>query len=75
MAKKDLVKCIEIEYLDECFYRIIAISTNEKAMKFRLQNKKIDWCRCRFDCPIYKENGCCNFYLALSEINFSPILI
>lgn len=58
-----------VEYEDECIFRLIAQSSEEKAIQFRAKNKQINFKKCLSNCPIYQENGCCNNYSSLSELN------
>lgn len=57
-----------VEYQDECIFRLIALSTSSKSMEFRKDNKHINWHRCRFNCPQYNIDDCCNEYYSLSKI-------
>jgi hypothetical protein len=68
MAKNKLEN-ISIEYIDECIFRLIALSPSQKSMEFRIKNNHIDWHKCRFSCPVYEKDGCCDNYSALSNIN------
>jgi hypothetical protein len=75
MAKKDLVKFIEIEYDDDCFWRVVALSTNPVAIQFRLKNSHIDFRRCRNNCPIYDdEKHCCCYFPLSQKLNLVPEL-
>jgi len=67
MAKQNLES---IEYFDECIFRVIALSTNKKAIEFRIANPQIDFHLCRFNCPVYNKEGCCDNYTSLFKLNF-----
>jgi len=67
MEKKDLRKVIEIEYENDCYWRTVALSTSREGIQFRFQNPQIDFHKCRFDCPIYKGESCCDCYIPLSQ--------
>jgi hypothetical protein len=75
MEKKDLIKIIEIEYDNDCFWRSVALSTSREGVQFRFQNPQIDFHHCRFSCPLYIGETCCNNYLPLSQkLNLIPML-
>lgn len=63
-----------IEYLNDCYWRGISISTSKEGLQFRLQNPQIDFHKCRFECPIYSGETCCDSYFPLSKLNFISIL-
>jgi len=62
-----------IEYLDECIFKLIALSTNEKAIQFRIKNPQIDFHKCRFNCPMYEQDGFCNSYSSMIKLN--PVML
>lgn len=75
MAKKDLTKVIEISYDDDCYWRNVALSTSKEGVQFRFQNQQIDFHKCRFNCPIYRGETCCDSYFPLSQkLNLVPVL-
>jgi hypothetical protein len=73
MVKKELREVVEIEYENDCYWRSVALSTSKEGMQFRLQNKQIDFHKCRFACPQYDGESCCDFYTPLSQINLVAI--
>lgn len=75
MEKKELSDCIKIEYDNDCFWRTVATSPSREGIVFRSQNPHINFKKCRFNCPIYKGETCCNSYYPLSQrLNLVPML-
>lgn len=69
MKKQKMGKNIlELEMVD-CYWKRVSESTSKEGIQYRLQNPQINFHNCRFSCPMATENGICNNYISLDDLN------
>lgn len=68
MRKQKMEQYLENKRLD-CYWGKISRSTSVEGIQFRKQNPQINFENCRFNCPQMIEDGICNNYISLDDLN------
>lgn len=75
MKKLKMGKNYMEQKLVECYWHRVAQSTSIEGINYRLQNPQINFHNCRENCPMVIEDGFCNNYVSLDELNLEKEFI